>query len=315
MALQPAIISCAWVLDAVFGDRESMPHPVRVIGRLIQVLETPSRRWIKNRRMAGVFMGLLVICSVFGCTHLIVAVTTSINPYFGVAISIAIIYTCLSTRCLGDEARAIVKKLQSGDMTTARRSLARIVGRDTVELNQEEIVRATVETVSENIVDGIISPIFFAFLGGAPLAMAYKAINTLDSMIGYKDERYSEFGWFSARLDDGANFIPARLCLIIIPLAALLLFPGRAFRILQVMLRDGHKSPSPNAGYPESGFAAALGIKLGGTCTYRGITHEKPLLGDGEKQHEISDINGAIKLMWCSSITALVLFFALSCQL
>jgi adenosylcobinamide-phosphate synthase len=156
-------------------------------------------------------------------------------------------------------------------------------------------------------VDGIIAPLFYAVLGGAPLAMAYKAINTLDSMVGYKDDCYREFGWFSARIDDAANFIPARLCLIIIPIATLAIWPGRAVKTFAAMLRDGTKNPSPNSGYPEAGFAGALGIQLGGATIYKGTVHHKQFLGDKEKDIEVEDIGKSIRLMWAVSCAALVI--------
>ncbi len=172
-------------------------------------------------------------------------------------------------------------------------------------MNQDEIIRATVETVAENSVDGIISPLFYAALGGAPLALAYKAINTLDSMVGYKNERYLYFGWFSAKLDDVANYIPARLSILLIPLASLIL-GKRALNILYTILRDGKKSPSPNAGIPEAGFAGALGIQLGGVNYYQGERISKPILGIEGKQRDQEDIIQAINLMWVvSSITFL----------
>jgi adenosylcobinamide-phosphate synthase len=310
MLSQPIIILCAWVLDAIFGDPESMPHPVRLIGRFIQALETWTRRWMKNRKMAGVLTGLIVPGVVFFCTMLLVKASANISTVAGYLVSVVIIYTCISTRCLGDEAVAILKKLRDGDITGSRKRLSRVVGRDIEYLNQKEIIRATVETVSENTVDGIIAPLFYAFLGGAPLAMAYKAINTLDSMVGYKNERYREFGWFSARLDDAANFIPARLCLILISLASLFLYPKRTVKVFKTGLRDGRNSPSPNAGFPEACFAAALGIQLGGECSYDGVISRKPLIGDKERENDTEDISRAVRLMWFSSAFALAVFSA-----
>jgi adenosylcobinamide-phosphate synthase len=301
------IIAAAWGLDALLGDPEFLPHPVRAIGRLITALEPPARKSFNSARIAGIAVGIGVPLIAYACTFALILAAVLVDIRLGVVVSIFLIYTTLSTRCLGQEARAVLKRLDAGDTAAARKSLARIVGRDTKSLSQQEIVRAAIETVSENTVDGIVSPLFYAFLGGAPLAMAFKAISTLDSMVGYKDERYREFGWFSARLDDAANYIPARLCLLLIPLAALALMPGRALKIVRTMLRDGSKSPSPNAGWPESGFAGALGVQLGGACRYRGVMHEKPLLGSNEKELEPADITTSIRLMWATSVVTLVL--------
>ncbi len=302
------IIAAAWGLDALLGDPEMLPHPVKAMGRLIRTLENTTRKRIANKKVAGIMTGISVPLAAFCITAAVVEMAGWIDPRLRAVISILLIYTCLSTRCLGQEAQGILNSIKAGDSITARSRVARIVGRDTHDLDEQGIARATIESVSENTVDGIISPLLYAFLGGAPLAMAYKAISTLDSMVGYKDERYREFGWFSARLDDAANFIPARLCLIIIPLASFMVCSGRAFKTIKTMLRDGTKHPSPNAGFPESGFAGALGIKLGGASTYNGVTLHKPFLGSSEKDVEAGDIKKSIRLMWCTSIVALVFF-------
>jgi adenosylcobinamide-phosphate synthase len=301
------IIAAAWGLDALLGDPEFLPHPIRAIGRLITALEPPARKSFNSARIAGIVVGIAVPLIAFACTFALILAAILVDIRLGVLVSVFLVYTTLSTRCLGQEARAVLKLLEAGDTAGARKRLARIVGRDTRNLSQAEIVRATIETVSENTVDGIISPLFYALLGGAPLAMAFKAISTLDSMVGYKNERYREFGWFSARLDDVANYIPARLCLLLIPLASLALMPGRMVQIVRIMLRDARKSPSPNAGFPEAGFAAALGVQLGGACSYKGIVHQKPVLGSKEKELAPADIAKSIRLMWATSVVTLIL--------
>jgi adenosylcobinamide-phosphate synthase len=301
------VIAAAWGLDALLGDPETMPHPVRGIGRLITALELWARKRIVNARYAGVAVGIIVPVIAYVFTGAAVWLSGLLNEWLGIAVSIVLIYTTLSTRCLDIEARAILKHLQTGDIAQARERVSRIVGRDSQELDAKGVARATVESVSENTVDGIIAPLFYAVLGGAPLAMAYKAINTLDSMVGYKDDRYREFGWFSARMDDAANFIPARLCLIIIPLATLLVSPGRAGKAFKTMLRDGLKNPSPNSGFPEAGFAGALGIQLGGDTMYNGVVHHKQFLGDKEQEIDLKDIGKGIRLMWAVSCAALVI--------
>ena len=306
-AMSDMVIAVAWGLDVLLGDPENVPHPVRGIGRIITALELWSRKKIANARYAGMLVGIIVPVIAYVCTAAIIWLCGLVNMWLAAAASMLLIYTTLSSRCLSDEARAILRLLQAGDIVNARKQLSRIVGRDTNELDENGIARATIETVSENSVDGIIAPLFYAVIGGAPLAMAYKAINTLDSMVGYKDDRYREFGWFSARIDDAANFIPARLCLIIIPIATLAFWPGRAVKALRAILRDGAKNPSPNAGYPEAGFAGALGVQLGGDTMYKGVVHQKQFLGDKEKDIEVEDIGKSMRLMWVVSCATLVI--------
>jgi adenosylcobinamide-phosphate synthase len=301
------VIAAAWGLDVLLGDHETMPHPVRGIGKLITALESIARERFASAKFAGVVVGIAVPVIAYAGTAAVIWMCGLLNGWLAATASMVIIYTTLSSRCLSDEAREIVRLLQSRDIINARKQVSRIVGRDTQDLNEQGIARATIESVSENSVDGIIAPLFYAVLGGAPLAMAYKAINTLDSMVGYKDDRYREFGWFSARLDDAANFIPARLCLIIIPMATLALWPVRAVKSFIAMLRDGEKNPSPNSGYPEAGFAGALGIQLGGETSYKGVVYHKQFLGDKEKEIALEDIGKSIRLMWAVSCTALVM--------
>ncbi|MCU1328462.1 MAG: cbiB [Bryobacterales bacterium] len=255
-------------LDLVFGDPQWLPHPVRGIGWMARVAEPFWRSTGLPLRAAGCLLWL----SVVGASGLIVWATLPWgNVYW--------IYSLLACRDLDVEAFRVVRALEHQGLTEARDALSRIVGRDTATLDEPDIVRATVETVAENLGDGVIAPLFWLAVAG-PVGMAvYKAINTLDSMVGYRNGTYREFGWGSARLDDLANFIPARLAAFLIWLAALL--PGfdapRAFRIT---LRDGDSQPSPNSGYPEAAVAGALGVQLGGLNFYNGVPTDKPTLGD-----------------------------------
>ncbi|MFN3466723.1 MAG: adenosylcobinamide-phosphate synthase CbiB, partial [Candidatus Brocadiales bacterium] len=221
-------------------------------------------------------------------------------------LSVVFLYFSLSLKCLGDEAKKVLSALEAGELDTARRRLSGIVGRDTQELGEDQIIRASVETVAENTVDGILSPLFYAFIGGPALAMAYKAVNTLDSMIGYKNERYLHFGWAAARLDDLANYVPARFASRLIPLASLL--AGLRYKECYFFaLRDGGKHPSPNSGIPEAAFAGALGIQLGGPSTYGGILSDKPLLGEPIESMSTHKIKDSIKLAYITSFLALAL--------
>ena len=298
-------IGLAYGLDLIFGDPRWLPHPVRGMGKLAEFLEKKLRGSISSQILSGVVLSAAVVGLAYLGAFFAIRLAEQINRWAGFAMSTLLIFTTLCTRSLGKEARSVYRSLKSGNIKDARKKLSLIVGRDTQVLNQDQIIRATVETVAENSVDGIISPLFYAALGGAPLALAYKAINTLDSMVGYKNERYLYFGWFSAKLDDVANYIPARLSILLIPLASLIL-GKRALNTLYTILRDGKKSPSPNAGIPEAGFAGALGIQLGGVNYYQGERISKPILGIEGKQRDQEDIIQAINLMWVvSSVTFL----------
>jgi adenosylcobinamide-phosphate synthase len=195
---------------------------------------------------------------------------------------------------------AVFYALERGDIVKARRNLSRIVSRETQGLGPHEIIRATVESIAENIVDGIISPLFYAFLGGAPLALGYKAVNTLDSMVGYKDDRYRYFGWASARLDDLANFIPARISVVILSLASLIL-GKRGSCAFKIAIRDGGKNPSPNSGIPQAAMAGALEIQLGGLNIYKGKRVLKPKLGQDIQPLSLIHIKEALKIAYLSS--------------
>lgn len=251
----------------------------------------------------------MLTVTVVGLTYLgvffIIQLAEYINKWAGFATSTIFIYTTLSTRSLGKEARSVYQSLKVGNIKQARKKLSLIVGRDTQTLNQNEIIRAAVETVAENSVDGIISPLFYAAFGGAPLALAYKAINTLDSMVGYKNKRYIHFGWFSAKLDDVANYIPARLTILLIPLASFV-SRKKPLNALHTILRDGRKSPSPNAGLSEAGFAGALGIQLGGTASYQGKRFYRSLIGKKLREKKQEDILRSIHLMYTLSLVTFV---------
>jgi len=290
-------IILAYLLDLILGDPYYLPHPVRGMGKLIEYLEKKLRN---TSVLAGIILAIAVVGLVYLGSLFAIRFADNVNTWAGFAISTVLIFSTFSTRNLDKEARSVYESLKLGNIEEARARLSLIVGRDTQGLDQDEIIRATVETVAENSVDGIISPLFYAALGGAPLALAYKAINTLDSMVGYKNERYLHFGWFSAKLDDAANYIPARLSILLVPLASLIL-RKRASGALYTILRDGKKSPSPNAGIPEAGFAGALGIQLGGVNYYQGLKTSKPILGSSAKQRDEEDIVQAIDLMWAVS--------------
>ena len=297
-------LTLAVVLDALLGDPPRLPHPVRWMGRAIQRLEPRFRTLPLSPGPAGALMAILLVAGVWLVCRLMVALAAAVHPVAAILVQAVMIYTCISARGLADAALAVAKALGTEGLDAGRRAVGLIVGREVDRLDATGVARATVETVAENLVDGVVSPLFFTVLGGAPLAMAYKMINTLDSMIGYKNERYLLFGRFAARLDDAANFIPARLSVAFIALAARLLkLPGR--QALAVARRDGRAHASPNAGYPEAAFAGALGLWMGGPNHYHGRRVEKPIIGNGLADTRTADIHRACRLM----LTAALLTF------
>jgi len=310
-----ACVLTAYLLDLIFGDPQSFPHPVRGIGWLIKRLERPFRVIIKNERIAGVFFACAIIISTWSVTFAITRAAYYFSGYLGVIVSAIIIYTSLSVKDLGVESLAVFNALKNGNPDKARTALSGIVGRDTANLDEREMVRATVETVAENIVDGIISPLLYAFLGGAPLAMAYKAVNTLDSMVGYKNDRYINFGRAAAKIDDVVNFIPARLSVVFLVLASWL-GGYNPIGTWNITIRDGQKNPSPNSGLPEAAVAGALGVRLGGLNYYGSIAVQKSYIGDDINPLDKSCIKEAVRIAYIASglfvIAGAVLFRLIS---
>ena len=265
-------ILIAFILDLIFGDPYSFPHPTRFIGKYINFMEASLRKSFKSPsqlKFAGFILMITTVALTYAITFSLVKLSFGINESVGVLIEGFILYTTFSVKCLKDEAVKIYKALETGDLEKSRLALSYIVGRDTTNLEFKEIIRAVVETVAENTVDGFLSPLFYAAIGGAPLAMAYKAINTLDSMVGYKNDKYINLGYFSAKTDDIANLIPARLSTLFMSIGSLLAGENvkKAF-IISIRDRKNHKSP--NCAFAEGAVAGALGIQLGGTNVYFG---------------------------------------------
>lgn len=297
----------AFFLDLLIGDPRGYPHPVKIMGWTIHRLELWTRKHFTALLLAGTATTLIVVAGTYIISRAILGWLAWIHPLAGTAGSILLIYTTISIRDLYQQSRPVLDHLQRGEKEMAKKSLSMIVGRDTQDLDRSGIVRATVETIAESMVDGIISPLFYACIGGAPLALAYKAINTLDSMIGHNDETYHRFGKFAARLDDIANWVPARLGGLIIALASSICgFSGK--ESLRTVWRDGQKHLSPNAGIPEAAVAGALGIQLGGPSFYEGVRIDKPLIGESKRNIELSDIAGSHKIMFASSMISLIVF-------
>jgi adenosylcobinamide-phosphate synthase len=291
----------AVTLDLLIGDPRWMPHPVRWMGKAIERLEPHFLAMRCDMRIAGGLMAALLVTSVWLLSLLIVLFANAMHPAVGILVQAMMIFTCISARSLADAAREVGKALAESGLDAGRRAVAMIVGREVDQLDETGVTRAAVETVAENLVDGVISPIIFVVVGGAPLAMAYKMVNTLDSMIGYKNDKYLYFGRFAARLDDMVNFIPARFSVPVIALAARLL--NHDWRLaLTVARRDGRAHASPNAGYPEAAFAGALGLWMGGPNVYHGRLVEKPVIGQGLGEAQPAHIQKACRLMLTTSI-------------
>ena len=299
----------ACVLDAAVGDPRWFPHPVRLMGTVIAWYESRIRMVIHTHaglRTAGIVLAIGLPALTYAIGWLILNLAGQADAGVKSALTVLIAWTTLAARDLFDHARLVVNALEVGALDRAREAVSHIVGRDTDGLSDAEIVRATVETIAESAADGVIAPLFYLAIGGPPLALAYKAINTLDSMIGHRDVHYRYFGWASARLDDVANWVPARLTAILLILAAALRTPTMrtAWRIF---CRDGSKHPSPNSGRPEAAMAGALGVQLGGTNVYGGIATERPRLGDALTPLVPGHVTAALYLMGIASVMAAAL--------
>ncbi len=291
------------------------------MGWIIEKIERGLRRFAQTsykEKVAGIFLVVITVSLTYALAEMIIRLFFRLSPQFGTIISILLAFTTLAARSLADAAQGVLRKLENLDIALARRELSLIVGRDTERLDDTEICRAVIETVAENTSDGVVAPLFYLMIGGPALALAYKAVNTLDSMIGYKNEKYINFGWAAARLDDAVNYIPARITAVMICLASdiqrleRILSPNSELRTLSfqlysgwsTLLRDGGKHPSPNSGYPEAAVAGALGIRLGGPSSYGGLKSTKPYIGT--KRHRITKkhVEMSVRLMYSSSLLA-----------
>ncbi len=299
------VIAAAFALDLIIGDPEGWPHPIRLMGAAISENEKRFRRLPLHATISGGLFAISLILGTFGIAYGLLHICSMIHPGLKAIAEVVIIYFCLSARCLEKAAWGIEKPLSNNDQALARQKISMIVSRETKDLSQTQICRATVETVAENFVDGVLSPLFFIVIGGAPGAMAYKMINTLDSMVGYKNEKYLLFGKVAARIDDGANFIPARLSAPIIAFSARIMgLDGR--RSLKTAFLEGRNHKSPNAGYPEAAFAGALGVRLNGPNVYHGRLVDKPFIGTGFSDPKPKDITMARGLLIVSSLIGML---------
>jgi adenosylcobinamide-phosphate synthase len=272
--------------------------------RVYQLLLSPAQQ-----RMAGVLLAVVLPAGAYIAGAMLIWFASSVDSFWGSAATVLLAWTTLAARDLIDHVVSVQRALQSVSLMEARAAVAKIVGRDTEEMDESDIVRATVETIAESTADGIMAPLFYLVLGGAPLALAYKAISTLDSMIGHLDDRYRWFGWASARMDDAANFIPARITALLLVLSAGIV--SRSWPAMQrtwkILHRDGGRHPSPNSGRPEAAMAGALGVQLGGINRYDGLPIERPCLGDPHQPLTRAHIGMALTLMLWTSLTGVLL--------
>jgi adenosylcobinamide-phosphate synthase len=307
--MRRSILAAAYALDWCVGDPEWAPHPVRAIGWSIDAGERFLRSYGSGKHFdlaAGGVVAIAVPAASFLCVRTMLSQASAWHRLFGIAVEIWFASTCLATRNLLDEAASVICALDAKDLPRARLRLTRIVGRDTDALDAGEISRAVIETVAESFSDGVIAPLFYLALGGAPLAIAYKAVNTLDSMIGHRDERYLYFGRVAARLDDAANWVPARVSAFLLCLAAGCIHNANRARAWRTWLRDGRKPDSPNAGQPESAMAGALGVRLGGENRYQNEQVHSPHLGNEFPQPTRQAARHALKLAAVASLLGFV---------
>jgi adenosylcobinamide-phosphate synthase len=319
--IYPFQVLAAVILDFAIGDPRFLPHPVRLIGRLCTRCEAFFRAAVRDAVIAGALTTVTVLAVTASATTVLLVVLDMLSPLIADIAAILILYTTVAARDLARHSHKVYLHLEAGDLAAAKEAVAMIVGRDTEALDRDGVCRAAVETVAENTVDGVTAPLFCGLccgllapatgLGAIELtavgAMLYKAANTMDSMFGYKNERYLEFGRVAARLDDAVNFLPARLSPVFMILAAALLrLDWRG--ALRIFLRDRLRHASPNAGHPEAAVAGALGLRLGGPSRYFGSIVEKPFIGDEVRCIEPGDIQNANRLMYLGSLLFLGFF-------
>lgn len=305
-------ILAALALDLLLGDPQWLPHPVRGIGWFTARFEKISRALLPARA-AGIATVLLTIMATGLATWALPAGANAFHPALGTAVSILLLYTSFAVRDLIRHGQQVFQALAANNLPLARQRVAWLVSRDTAHLDAQGISRATVESLAENLVDGITAPLLFAFLGGPVGVLCYKAASTMDSMFGYKNEQYREFGWAAARLDDLLNFLPARLTGALIPLAALL--TGLDWRSSwRIFRRDRLNHASPNSGHSEAAVAGALGVQFGGASVYFGIPTMKPTIGEAHRAIEPQDIPRTNRLVLLAAALALLLLLALRRQ-
>lgn len=307
------IIGCVlagYILDLIIGDPHGLPHPIILIGNFISLVEKLLRKLFpKNNKgefVAGFFLLIIVVFVTFSASYLILKLAYGANHYLGMAVEAFLCYQIFATKSLKKESMRVYDQIKKNDLNGARKYLSWIVGRDTENLDYEQITKAVVETIAENTSDGVIAPMLFMVIGGAPLGFLYKAINTLDSMVGYKNDKYMYLGRCSAIVDDIANYIPARITGLLFVISSM--FIGLDYKnSLKILKRDRRNHASPNSAYPESACAGALNIQLAGDAYYFGKLYQKKTIGDNNREINMNDIVITNKLMYVSSVIAIIL--------
>ena len=304
-------------LDYLIGDPWGWPHPVRVMGWIISNFTGFVVKQFSNqqlRRLAGILLGIVLIIGSGLVGWLIVQAASFVHPLVSIVVESILLASCFAAKSLRMAAVDVLQPLTEGNLTQARTNLSQYVGRDTEKLDQAEILRAVLETVTENATDGVTAPLFYAIvgaflpMGSVPLALAYKAASTLDSMVGYRKEPYTDLGWFSAKFEDVLTWLPCRLTVL-----TLAIISGKPLEVWQICSRDAIKDPSPNSGWSECAYAAILGVQVGGTNWYQGIAKEKPLLGNfvdaitPEKIYQALGLTRNCFLIWLS-LTIIAIF-------
>lgn len=313
---------CGFVLDLVFGDPHALPHPIRLIGTLIAGLEKKllklQMRDEKKEFYKGILLVVLILFSAGAVAALVLVVAYWLHPVAGIVVESVMTYQILATKCLKDESMKVYQCLNEQGLEAGRVAVSMIVGRDTNVLDETGVVKAAVETVAENTSDGVIAPMLYTALGGPVLGFVYKAVNTMDSMVGYKNDKYLYFGRAAAKLDDVVNFIPARISAYLMIAAAYI--GGKAFdgkQAYRIYKRDRRNHASPNSAQTESVCAGALGIQLAGDASYFGKVVKKPYIGDAHRAVEREDIVRVNRLMYVtaviSEVLCLVILFVLNC--
>lgn len=310
MTISLVALVMGYILDLIFGDPYWMPHPVRFIGNLISILEKVIRRFMpKTKRgeyIGGIILTVMVVSISMVIPLVIILMAKSINTYLALTVETFMCYQILATKSLKVESMKVYDELEKNDLPSARKAVSMIVGRDTKDLTFSGVAKAAVETVAENTSDGIIAPMIFIAIGGAPMGFFYKAINTMDSMVGYKNEKYMNFGRFAAKLDDVVNYLPARISAYQMILSSFFLRYDykNAFKIYK---RDRYNHASPNSAQTESVCAGALDVQLAGNAYYFGKLYEKPTIGDNIREINYDDIKKANRLLYCTSFISIVI--------
>ena len=310
MTISLVALVMGYILDLIFGDPYWMPHPVRFIGNLISILEKVIRRFMPKTKRGEYIGGIILTVMVVSISMVIplvrILMAKSINTYLALTVETFMCYQILATKSLKVESMKVYDELAKNDLPSARKAVSMIVGRDTKDLTFSGVAKAAVETVAENTSDGIIAPMIFIAIGGAPMGFFYKAINTMDSMVGYKNEKYMNFGRFAAKLDDVVNYLPARISAYQMILSSFFLRYDykNAFKIYK---RDRYNHASPNSAQTESVCAGALDVQLAGNAYYFGKLYEKPTIGDDIREINYDDIKKANRLLYCTSIISIVI--------